>query len=68
MTQKDEEKAKRKVAKQKVYPWECVTLIRKERTTLDFVVKDPTELMALLHVTYSEINGIDVIDEEIHVH
>jgi hypothetical protein len=32
------------------YSWECVSLIRPNSTTLDFVIKDPTDLMFLLHV------------------
>ena len=31
------------------YAWQCVTLVRPNRTTLDLVIKDPNTLMYLLH-------------------
>ena len=31
------------------YSWECVSIYRSNRTTLDFVIKDSFELMYLLH-------------------
>ena len=48
---------KRKLLAQSVYPWECISLIRKNLTTLDFVIKDSTPLMALIHIAYAHIHS-----------
>lgn len=33
------------------YPWQCITLVRSHSTT-DFVIKDESDMMALLHVLH----------------
>ena len=37
------------------YSWECVSLVRKEFTTLDLVIKDMNELLCLIHVVHSAV-------------
>ena len=40
------------------YAWECVSLvIASSRTSVDFVVKDNTDLMCLLHVIKHGLNN-----------
>ena len=34
------------------YSWECISIYRANRTTLDLVIKDPHEIMYLIHVLY----------------
>ena len=37
------------------YAWECVSLIRKQFTTFDIVVRDMTELLCLIHVVHKHV-------------
>ena len=34
------------------YDWECVSLFRPNHSTFDIVIKEPTDLMCLLHILY----------------
>ena len=38
-----------------VYAWECITLIRKDWTTFDLVIKDMNELLCLIHFVHRKI-------------
>ena len=41
------------------YPWECVSLVRNDNTTLDLVVREsPSEIMAFLHVVFTIIHNL----------
>ena len=46
------------------YSWQCFSLIRKDGTTFDIVVKDMHELMCLLHVMHRLIYGVDEEEED----
>ena len=46
------------------YSWQCVSLLRKDGTTFDVVVKDMHELMCLLHVMHRMIYGVDEKEED----
>ena len=35
--------------------WECISLLRKNKTTFDLVIKDQHELMAFIHVVYRHL-------------
>lgn len=36
-------------------PWECVSLVRDDFTTLDFMIKDHKALYAFVHVCYANV-------------
>jgi len=40
------------------YAWECLSLVLKNRSTIDFVIKDNKDLMCLLHVLVHGLNKI----------
>ena len=37
------------------HAWECVSLLRKNGTTFDLVVKDMGQLMALIHFVHRQV-------------
>ena len=38
------------------YPWECISIFRKDcRSTLDFVIRDYKAMMALLHFLHQKL-------------
>ena len=41
------------------YSWECVSLLRENGTTLDLVIQNSQNLMALIHVVRKNIDGLE---------
>ena len=37
------------------YPWECLSLVRINFTTLDLVIKDSTDLLSLIHFVFRKL-------------
>ena len=37
------------------YPWECISIIRKDRVTVDFQISSNVSIMSLIHVLYSYV-------------
>ena len=44
----------------KFYAWECVSLITVDHTSVDFVIRDKTDLMSLLHILYHGLSPIKI--------
>ena len=46
------------------YSWQCVSLLRQDRTTFDIVVKDMHHLMCFLHVMHRLIYEVEIPEED----
>ena len=54
----NEEETKDLIAKKmydEIFSWECVSLVRRNNTTLDFVIREPTHLMAFMNVACTQL-------------
>ena len=40
-----------------VYPWECLSLVSQNLTTLDLIIREATPLLALIHVAYAHLHS-----------
>ena len=40
-----------------MYPWECLSFVTQNFSTLDLIIREPTPLMALIHVAYAHMHS-----------
>ena len=40
-----------------LHPWECLSLVSQNFSTLDLIIREATPLMALIHVAYAHLHS-----------